>query len=260
MNFNSTVFDRAWLMRAEHAPIDSWAGEVIHTLKDGGEKYLDIIRRWFDQFPLQSKKHRRTLMSRLQSFADSDHLGAVNELSWFEFMCDMGLKSHPLLPARRPLPDFKVVAPVEFFTEVSTLNLSTEDKKKLVGRQGVGLDHRETLRRLILKVATEKKPQFEHSASRNLPSLLVLYDYSFWSNFPTRIRQFLARELDTGTSRLPVELSAITYIKRAGTSIMLHQSSIFPNPAARYPFPVNTLYALPQLSHSATRRSQNSRD
>ena len=83
------VFGDSWLMRARaKSSENSWAA----ALDAEGHIYLGSLRLWFDRFPLTSNKQKRALKVRLESFKDEDHRGAVNELSWWEFLQRTGSK------------------------------------------------------------------------------------------------------------------------------------------------------------------------
>ena len=188
------LFDATWLSQTqEKKSNDSWITAVIDSSE--GSLYLDVLRVWFAGFPLSSIKDRRALNARLESFNTSDHLGGVNELSWWEFMRRTNLQAEPIPTTTKPRPDFKVLTPSEFFVEVSTLNVSQAEKKKLEREGAVPLDHAETLRRLLLKAANDKKDQISYAASEQRPCALILFDYTTWSGFGTQFFRFLAHAL-----------------------------------------------------------------
>jgi hypothetical protein len=252
MGHNLTVFDDDWRVNASgNALPDSWARDVIATLDQDGGTYLDTLSLWFGRFPLTSQRHRWTLKTRLESLATVDHLGAVNELSWYEFMRHEKMEASPLPPVDLPRPDFKVTAPVDLFVEVSTLNVSGAERRALQSTGGVDLNHMETLRRLLRKATDEKTAQIEHAASEHLPCLLVLFDYTFWSGLATDYCRFLATALlgEPGAfPQLTVALSAIAYVERkivAGRiAISLRRSAIYHNPAASHPLAPDILNVL----------------
>jgi hypothetical protein len=249
------VFDDGWRARVvDNASDDSWAHEVRAALNGNGGCYLETLALWFGRFPLASKKQRWELKRRLESLTNSDHLGAVNELSWYQFMREAGLQASPIPTANAPRPDFKVTAPAEFFVEVSTLNVSEAERESLLATGGVDLNHHATLRRLLLKAAGEKDAQIAHAVSEGLPCLLVLFDYSYWSGHPTNCFHFLASGLLGGQlafAQLPVALSAIAYVKRrvfdGHIEISQRRSAIYYNPAADYPLAVGSFDLLPQF-------------
>lgn len=237
------VFDESWRTRAKNdAHDDSWVHDVMVTLDHNGGRYLELLALWFERFPLASKKQRCQLKTRLESFMTRDHLGAVNELSWHQFMCKVGLQANPIPTTNKPRPDFRVTAPADFFVEVSTLNISKAEENSLLATGGVNLNYNETLRRLLLKASNEKDAQIAHAASENQPCLLVLFDYTFWSGLATGCFHFLATSLlekQLAFAQLPAALSAIAYVERRviGGRIAISQrrSAIYYNPAAAYP-------------------------
>lgn len=249
------MFDEDWRARVlGDAFGDSWAHEVMATLDGDGGRYLEILALWFGRFPLAPEKQRWELKRRLECLTTSDHLGAVNELSWYQFMCRAGLQASPLPTANAPRPDFRVTVPAEFFVEVSTLNISEAERKSLLATGGVNLNHHATLRRLLLKAGDEKDAQIAHAASEGRPCLLVLFDYSYWSGHPTNYFHFLASGLlgeQMAFAKLPVALSAIAYVSRrvhdGRIEISQRRSAIYYNPAAAYPLAVGSFDLLPQF-------------
>ena len=82
-----SIFGTEWLRKARDKSSDiSWAGSVIETLDTSGQIYLATLRLWFNGFPAPSKD-KQQLRGRLESFENYQHLGGVNELSWWVFMC-----------------------------------------------------------------------------------------------------------------------------------------------------------------------------
>ncbi len=250
------VFDDSWLAQARvKKPEDSWVDDLMTTIDNGGNIYLSTLRTWFDRFPISSNKQKRGLKARLESFKNEDHLGAVNELSWYEFMQQTGSKAAPLAVSKTPRPDFKVENPTELFCEVSTLNVSDDEKKKFEDGEAVELNHRETLRRILLKVMTEKQHQISYAANQKRPCLLVLFDYTTWSAFGTQFFRFLADFLlgqKLGFADLPAEVSALGYVERKvmGGRIALgrDRSAIYHNPNAKYPLPLGAFATLNQFT------------
>lgn len=262
MDQKSKLFDKGWCARmVVDAPDDSWACDVVKTLDSDGRVYLDTLTSWFDQFPFTSEQHRHGLKSRLESLTTSDHLGAVNELCWYKFMCREDLQASPIPSTNAPRPDFKVTAPVEFFVEVSTLNVSQTEHRELRAARGVDLNHRESLRRVLLKAAREKARQVAFAASKERACLLVLFDYSFWSAFPTNIFRFLETALlgqEHAFAQLPTGLSAIAYVVRriSGGRVVISQrrSAIYHNPAAVHHLAVDTFDLFWQFSRGIVER------
>jgi len=268
MGQDVTVFDEGWRTRASGSVlVDSWAREVMAALDPDGGRYLDTLRVWFERFPLSSDKQRRALKARLESFTTSDHLGAANELSWYEFMRRANMEASPIPSANAPRPDFKVTNPSEFFVEVSTLNISDADRRELQAGGGVDLNHLETLRRLLLKAAHEKEAQLGYAARENWPCLLVLFDYTFWGGLATDFFRYLATALlgeGRAFAQVPVTLSALVYAERKvlGGRIALSQrrSAIYYNPVARYRLGAGTFAALRQFGLVMSEVEPNSQE
>jgi hypothetical protein len=251
-----TVFDGSWLTaaRVKKPHASSWTHEVMEALDTTGGIYLGSLRLWFDKFPLNSTKQKRVLKTRLESFATSDHLGAVNELSWWEFMCRTDIEAVPIPPTNAPRPDFKVTVPSEFFVEVSTLNVSDAEKRELQAGRGVNLNHSETLRRLLLRVADEKKGQISYAANESRPCGLVLFDYTTWSGFGTEFFRFLATSLlgrGLVFAHVPTTLSALVYVERrvidGRIAISQQRSAVYYNPTASHALPIGTFGVLRQF-------------
>src|SRR5262245_33040073 len=119
------VFDEHWLsnartrgsLRRSNARTRGailWAPDVLEHLATTGGIYLETLRQWFADFPLRSKKQKRPLKIRLESFDNDMHLGAVNELAWWVFMQRLGLQACPVAATSKPRPDFHVQAPAAF--------------------------------------------------------------------------------------------------------------------------------------------------
>lgn len=255
MSQNEQVFDEAWRARAVAGGLgDSWANDVVAALDSDGGQYLATLAKWFTQFPVPSSADRSVLRTRLESFTPSDHLGAVNELSWYQFTRQSGFQVDPISTAATARPDFMLTGPTAVFAEVSTLNVSQSEKTSLRVTGGVDLNHRETVRRLLRKASEEKRAQFEYAATNGMPCLLALFDYTFWSALATDLYRFLAAELlgdEPAFAELPSALSAIVYVERriAGGGIVLSRlrSAVYHNPEARYPLAAGAFHMLRQF-------------
>jgi hypothetical protein len=106
------IFDDNWLRNAQaNCSSDSWANEVIETLDSTGQRYLSMLNSWFASFPLRSTKEKQHLRKRLESLQNEDHLGGVNELTWWAFMQLEGICGNPLT-SRTSCPDFQLAPPV----------------------------------------------------------------------------------------------------------------------------------------------------
>jgi hypothetical protein len=163
---NHPIFDDNWLTNARaKSSSDSWANEAVEMLDTTGQIYLSTLRLWFDRFPLSDTKERQHLRVRLESLKNEDHLGGVNELAWWAFMQREGIAGKPLPTSSTPRPDFQLQPPADCFVEVSTLNVSDQDKATFQSGNSVALDEAETIRRIILKASGKKKRQLFYTSN-----------------------------------------------------------------------------------------------
>jgi len=204
------LFEDAWVAKAanEQSP-DSWVGDLFNTsstLKSHAHKYLCTIKQWYDQFPATSNKEQ--LRNRRESFLTEQHLGVVNELFWWECMKLFNWSASPVFSKKKSRPDFRVLLPTELFCEVTTLNISDADRNDL--SRGLAVDLNEerakTIVRLFRKIVDAKLAQLMYGASKERPTILVLFDYTFWSNFGVDFSELdeilLQRKMGLGICRL----------------------------------------------------------
>ncbi len=251
---NVPLFKEKWLSaRSLEADADSWADGVITTFDTGGESYLDSVRSLFERFPI-SRKQKRGLRVRLESFRNEDHLGAVNELVWWAFMQWAGMDPKPVPTGVGARPDFVVETPVAFFCEVSTLNRSDMEKFKLQAGEGIPLDHSETLRRTLAKLTDEKLAQMTYASDRKCPCVLVLFDYTTWSGFGTQFFRYLGDYLlgkSRGFRHLPPILSALVYVEKRAIDgrigVSSERSAVYHNPCATFPLAIAAFSTLDQF-------------
>jgi hypothetical protein len=235
------LFDDHWLNMALYRDRDNeneWVDNAVSQLNGAGTTYLNTLRIWFQRFPL-SNKQKKHLKLRLESFNNSDHLGGVNELSWWELMLSFNWSAKPIPASKGSLPDFHITSPYEFYCEVTTLNRSDYEKRQLSEREGLSLDHAHTLGRILTKMAHEKAGQIKYGHSQRKPSVLVVFDYTFWSSFGTQFYRELANFLLSNTLDLPSELSAIVYVERKVSlkgqiEISKQRSAVYHNPNSQY--------------------------
>lgn len=250
----AVIFDANWIRQAQAtASKKSWAHDAIEALDTTGGIYLSSLRLWFNEFPLKPKQ-KQALAARLESTKNEDHLGGVNELAWWAFLQKEQFHVNPIPPAKSSTPDFWVTAPSEFFVEVSTLNVSNQDKAKFEAREAAGLDHTETLRRILGKFTNEKQQQLLYAADQKKPGALVLFDYTTWSALGTQFYRFLGDFLlgkQCGFQGLPAELSALVYVERkcinGHIGISRLRSATYYNPNAKYALPLGTFTSLNQF-------------
>ncbi len=249
------LFDQDWLDKASSKERGrQWVDDVIKEINGSGGTYLRILRLWFSEFPI-SAKQRRHFKQAMESFNNVDHLGAVNELAWWKFTNSFGLLSSPIPAGQGKRPDFYVSSPSEFFCEVTTLNLSVKEQELLEAGKSVDLEHGVTLQRVLKKVVDEKNEQIKYGALKKSPSVLVLFDYTFWSGLGTRFYKALAEFLlGAGISflKLPPELAAIVYVERKfledRMAISKKRSAVYHNPNALFRLPETVFQMMRQYS------------
>jgi hypothetical protein len=255
------VFDERWLSRARtqgpHATA-SWTPDVLEQLATTGGMYLETLRQWFADFPARSKKQKQPLKTSLESFDYDTHRGAVNELAWWAFMKRFGLQASPVPSTTEPRPDFSVQAPVPFFVEVSTMNSSMGERKKVDRGEGVHLDHEEICRRIVVKAIDEKQRQMAYAADLYQPCVLAIFDYTVWSAFETRIVSYMADFLlgeQQGFQKLPRILSALVYVRRhvieGRMAVSREWSAIYYNPYACHPLATGIFAGIKQFGCQA---------
>lgn len=231
------LFDDNWLIQASSRKNDDqWVDDVMNQINGSGGIYLNTLRLWFDRFSLPSKQ-KNHLKQGIESFNNSDHLGGVNELAWWKFINSFGWSASPVRAGKGKRPDFHVIRPCEFFCEVTTLNISEKEKKLLVSGKGVPLNHNVSLERILKKIVEEKSEQIKYGASKSKPSVLILFDYTFWSGLGTQFYRAFANFLlgkRAGFKELPAELSLIIYVERSvidgRIGISKERSAVYHNP------------------------------
>ncbi|MEO8325467.1 MAG: hypothetical protein ABI618_06440 [Nitrospirota bacterium] len=248
------LFDDEWVRKIKVIPTTekSWVHEV-KVPDTNGRTYLSFLRDWFNEFPVNARQ-KQVLAKRLESIRNDDHLGAVNELAWWKLIQKEQFQANPIPPVNSSTPDFYVKDPSEFFMEVSTLNVSKKDGINLKTGDSVELNDAETLRRILGKFTKEKQQQLSYGADRKTPSVLILFDYTFSSNFGTEFYEFLGDFLlgkQQGFQYLPIELSVLVYIERkflkGRIGVSQLRSATYYNPNAKYPLPVGTFAQLQQF-------------
>lgn len=247
-----SLYDTAWISRASAmAPSGSWARDVIETLSGSGGAYLGTLRTWYDCYPVASA----WLKNALESFANPDHLGAVNELVWWEFMRLVNWSAQVLPRGTQKRPDFQVLRPAEFYIEVTTLNISDADKKAFSAGRTVGLNHSDSMERTLRKITDEKLDQIQFGAAQGRASVMVMFDYTLWSSFATHFYLALADRLlgaDMVFRILPSDLSAIAYIERkvfdGRVALTVNRSAVCHNPEASHKIPTDVFRMFRQYS------------
>ena len=250
----NTVFDENWIISARSCDDkSSWVKDVMTDIETTGGLYLSILKVWFDAFPLQTKQKNK-LKSDIESFKTEEHLGAVNELALWYFLQREKFQAKPIPAAKGSTPDFCISAPFEFYIEVSTLNVSQQDKYKIHKNSSIQLDHNEMLRRVLGKLTTEKQKQLAYASERKKPGVLVIFDYTTWSGFGIEFYRYIAKyffEGKCGFLCLPPELSALVYIERkfldCRFAISRIRSAAYYNPYAKYPLTMGSFASINQF-------------
>jgi len=250
----NTIFDENWMGNARLCDDESsWIKDVITDIDTTGGLYLSILKGWYNVFPLPAKQKHK-LKSDIENFKTEEHLGAVNELALWSFLQREKFQIKPIPVDKWSTPDFCVSAPFEFYLEVSTLNISQQDKKRSRKNSYIQLNHDETLRRFLGKLTYEKQKQLAYASDKKKPGVLVLFDYTSWSGFGTEFYRYLASYLfggKCGFLSLPPELSALVYIERqfldCRFAISKIRSAAYYNPYAKYPLTIGSFTAINQF-------------
>jgi hypothetical protein len=243
-----TLYDQYWLseIKSKFSP-DSWAYDVTKDFNDDGQEYLSILREWFLSHPLPSKGKKKHMKNALESLNNHDHLGAVNELCWFRFMCDLAVSPQALQEGKGKTPDFKCTSSgVEFYCEVTTLNVSSKDSETNTYGTGTPLDQDTEISRIIRKARDEKAEQLKFGERDLKPMVFVVFDYSKFSGFGTERPIAIADALlktPKGLQAMQPHLSAIIYVERyvwrGRSRIRASQSAVYHNPFADRPLPLD---------------------
>lgn len=244
---NQTLFDQSWLSEAESkCTNDTWVYNVIKNINESGKEYLSILQKWFQSHPFPSKGKKKHLQNALESLNNQDHLGAVNELFWYRFMCDLSLKPKVLPEGKSKTPDFKGTSAsgIEFYCEVTTLNISSKNANNRDRGEGTPLNSDEEISRIIRIATEEKDEQLRFGIKEQKPMVFVVFDYSTFSGFGTQFPIALINALlktAKGLQAMQPHLSAIVYVERFFGSglcrIRISQSAACHNPLADFPLP-----------------------
>ena len=226
-----SLFDGDWA-RAVQGAKDSWVSAVFEDIDGTGCSYLQCISTWFHKLP-GSKKQKKKLEAALKSTKNSDHLGAVNELSWWRYWKSRGFDLQPIASSKTKTPDFVLILnTAKVFFEVTTLNPSKNPECSEIKHS-----QRSSLNRIVAKAMEEKRGQFIYGQEKQCPSVLVLFNYDEWSGLGTEFHRLME-----STALFPgaiSELSAIVYVVRSvskGKSRFEKSSmKIVDNPAAQFP-------------------------
>lgn len=212
----------------------SWVSDVLENENGFGDIYLKCISKWFAELP-GSNKQKNHLRASLKSTNNSDHLGAVNELSWWTFWASREFKIEPIPTSRSSTPDFILkFQKLCVIFEVTTLNPSNDERCR-----EINYSQRKSLKRIIAKMYKEKIGQFQYGYTMKIPSALVLFNYDEWTGFGTQFHR-LMDDSNLFSDEL-LELSAMIYVERfvidGKPKLKKDSIVIIDNPNAKYPFP-----------------------
>lgn len=250
------MFNQEWIDKATKlTDTSSWAHEVLDDLESTGSIYLNTLRIWYKNFP-GTKKQKKPLRQRIESFCNEDHRGGVSELSWWKFMQNNKFDVKPVPIAKGARPDFKVKKPTEFFIEVSTLNVSDKEKEQLKRNGSIPLNHSHLLHRILLKSTSDKNKQISFAHQKGCPCCLVLFDYTTWSAFGFHFFHYLGNYLlEQGRflKKFPKEFSALIYVERkaikGNIGLNLNHSFIYYNKNAEYQLAPGTFNDFLEYTH-----------
>ena len=223
-------------------PSRSWAVDVLDDIDGNGGIYLSKINDWFQKYPDKSD----LLKKRLESHENDQHLGAVNELFWYNLALNLGWELNPLPAINKKgfnTPDFEVKSPTSFYCEITTLTIPKNGKR---------FEFENELERIFGK-SQEKQKQFKIGHQQQKPNVLVIFDYSTFSGLGTQHQKSLPDFLSnppTNFGTMPSELSALLYLERyfeeGKFKLRMSKSVIFYNPAACLPIEKKTFDWLDQ--------------
>jgi hypothetical protein len=111
----------------------SWANDLIDNY-DEIKVYLEKLSKWFDEFCLLIDKNgKEKLRNELQNINNQNHLGAVNELTWWKFLSSRGFNLKPIATNNnKATPDFELkYNESDIVFEVTTLNEAQDIKTRI---------------------------------------------------------------------------------------------------------------------------------
>jgi hypothetical protein len=235
------LYSKKWQSKIKSEDLSSsWAGPVFDNYDEDGSVYLSTVREWFSKFPFVTTGQTKHMKKSLEGLNTEDHLGAVNELFWYNLAIFLGWQLKPLV-VDSAAPDFEVSSPACFYCEVTTLNVSQSDRKRLENGFSAPLNHSREAIRILRKATDEKIEQLKYGHNDRKPSILVVFDYSTFSGLGTQRPQYLADALlhsSSGLQGMPKELSVLLYLERyilkGRFRLRLSQSAAYHNPLADF--------------------------
>jgi len=257
MSKKQELYNDNWICSTRSENLSSsWAQDVLADIDGDGGVYLSTIRSWFQSFPFANTGQSKHLKKRLENLVDEDHVGAVNELFWYNLARLLEWRLQ-LLAEKKSAPDFKISSPSCFYCEVTTLNISKQDRDSVEKGAGARLNHEKETARILRKAVDEKIEQLRFGYNAQKPSVLVVFDYSTFSGLGTQRPHALAEALlgsPAGLKALPKELSVLLYLERYISEgrfrLRLSQSAAYHNPLADYTIEKDTFGWIKQFAIS----------
>lgn len=227
------LFGDEWVASVKNAE-NSWISDALENINGFGDVYLKCLSNWFFELPGTNKKKKHLKVS-LKSTNNSDHLGAANELSWWKFWASRDFIIEPISTSKSNTPDFILkFQDLRVIFEVTTINPSNNKRCR-----EINYSHKNSLKRIISKAYKDKEGQFQYGYEREIPSVLVLFNYDEWGGFGTQFHRFMNDSNLFGDILL--ELSAMIYVERfvidGKPKFKKDSIVIVDNPNARYSFP-----------------------
>ncbi len=220
----------------------SWAEEVLNDIDGNGGLYLSKINNWFQNYP-GADKSKDQLKISLESYENGSHLGAVNELFWYNLALNLGWKLIPVPVIDKKgqnRPDFECTSPTSFYCEITTLNWPNNNCNKKFP-----IDNE--LNRLYGKPTEKnKQAQTEWCQEQKKPQVLIVFDYSNFSGLGTQHQKSLSdffQNPPEGFPPISEGLSAFLYLERyieeGKFMLRMSKSELICNRNARFPIEKN---------------------
>ncbi|MCF6186918.1 MAG: hypothetical protein L3J49_05500 [Desulfobulbaceae bacterium] len=200
------LFNDNWIESGKQDEV-SWKSDVLNDITGNGTVYLNCIEKWFSEYP-GSGKEKNHLESSLKSPKNTDHRGAVNELSWWKFWTSRCFELNPIPTGNGATPDFILNLNEEesIIFEVTTLNPSQNKSC-----HELTFSQQNSVKRIIAKTE-EKIKQFRYGTHSNIPAVLVLFNYNEWAGFGVKFPTL--SQHNEFISTMPRELSGIIFLER----------------------------------------------
>lgn len=261
MGTKHLIYDHYWLNCIQsNAQANSWVHNVIRDINGEGGVYLSVLQEWYSTYPFPSNGKKTHMRKLLESSTNNDHRGAVNELCWYRFMCDLVLNPKVIPEGPSKTPDFlcTTASGIEFYCEVTTLNESVADAKAIASTGSAPLNQEVEKFRIIRKVTEEKVEQLQYGRERQKGMAFVVFDYSTFSGLGTQRPDTLADAFlltSIGLQAMKPYLSVLIYIERyvyrGRCRIRTQQSALYHNPLADHQLPHDVFNCFRQYSLSS---------